>query len=133
MKEVILKAGYTLKIVSWENDADFYNTKTYHVEDENWAIILKHICENLLCSRYSSSSDYGVGNTNLSSSDSANRVAEYFKTYGIPEHVPEDELLEWLHDLSYDLVGSSYESDCIRVCESCKVLYTPVDIEVETL
>ncbi|QKN88457.1 hypothetical protein vBValSX1_64 [Vibrio phage vB_ValS_X1] len=131
MKEVILKAGYTLKILSWENDADFYNTKTYHVEDKDWAIILKHICENLLCSQYSS--DYGVGNTDISDNTSTARITQYFETYGIPEHVPEDELFDWLNDLAYDLVGSSYESTCIRVCESCTLLYTPEDIEVETL
>lgn len=131
MKEVILKAGYTLKIVSWENDADFYNTITYHVEDRAWAIVLKHICENLLRSRYSS--EYGVGNTNLSDSFSTARIEKYVEDYGTPDGVSGEEFFDWLHDLSYDLVGSSYESDCIRVCESCKVLYTPVDIEVETL
>ena len=31
-KKLIVKKGYTLSVVSWENDADNYNTKTMTVE-----------------------------------------------------------------------------------------------------
>ena len=36
-KELVVEEGYTIKVVSWENDGDHYSTKTYTVMTEDEA------------------------------------------------------------------------------------------------
>tara|TARA_Y100000588_G_scaffold170332_1_gene184136 strand:- start:7127 stop:7657 length:531 start_codon:yes stop_codon:yes gene_type:complete len=51
-KVKFVSKGYTLEVVSWENDGDNYRTKHLTVETKDEALAVKHLCENLFQSNY---------------------------------------------------------------------------------
>ncbi len=59
MKKVINK-GYTVEVVSWENDGDNYRTKTKTYKTKEEAIAVKHMCDNLFKS--ATNNGGGIGN-----------------------------------------------------------------------
>ena len=59
MKKIRSK-GYTLEVVSWENDADNYQTHLVTVDSEDKALALKEMCDELFNSYHSC--DKGISN-----------------------------------------------------------------------
>jgi len=77
MKKKIIKKGYTVEVVSWENDGDNYRTKreTYSTKEEAFAV--KHMCENLFLS--SNNGEGGIGNIMDDEYNKAHSIiVEYF-------------------------------------------------------
>ncbi len=60
MRKKIIDKGYTVEVVSWENDGDNYRTQksTYNTKEE--ALAVKHMCGNLFLS--SNNGEGGIGN-----------------------------------------------------------------------
>lgn len=138
MKEKIFNKGYTVEVVSWENDGDYYATKrkTYSTKEEAFAV--KHMAENLWTS--SNDSEQGIGNlTHYSLDEYYNRMYEYFTenpTLLVLEGGSVKESSEDIHDRTahfQELLGSSSEHYLCRVCESVKVFYSEEDIYVEVV
>lgn len=102
--------GWMLKVTSWENDGDCYNTKTFDglTEDEVRSAVA--MCKEL----------QSIGKVELDA-DNLEKIAAKLSL-----HTDEVE------DQIYDLVGTAYESTYLRVCESWEVYYIPFDIPDRT-
>lgn len=127
---IVVKKGYTLTVVSCENDGDNYNTKTKTVDTIEEAKVWWDMMQ--LCSGEK------LGNSYDRFSKKQEKIAiDFLKDNSsvlLPEQdmVDDDEvLLDWFRDLAGELLGHS-EYYC-REMHSCKVTYSPVDIEVEDI
>lgn len=128
---VVVKKGYTLTVVSWENDGDNYNTITKTVDTIEEAKVWWNMMQ--LCSNGSET----LGNSYGEFSRKQQKIAIDFmnenRSILIPleDRIVDDEMLvDWFCDLAGELLGHSEYYAC-RVMDSCKVTYSPVDIEVE--
>lgn len=121
MKKVINR-GYTLEVISWENDGDNYNTRFKTVDTLEEASKLYKICSEVFQSCHNS--NYGVGNSMCGE--------EYYKLVTYVEKNPdmfpdlkgedleEYTLGDYFKDIAYELMGNS-EYYNFRVCESVEV------------
>ena len=130
-KHLIVPKGYTLSITSWENDADYYATNDYTVDNKELAKEILDFCN--MC-RSGSNNQTTVGNGHAQ--ERKNIIIEFFKTHPlISEHLDvdinkEDSILDAFYELTYELFGSSEYYDC-RVFDSAIVTYSPDDVYVE--
>ncbi len=138
MKKVVNK-GYTLTVVSWENDADNYNTNSKTVETKEEAKVWWDMMQ--LCESYCNQPKgvIKLGNSYNGFSTEQEEVAKNF----IKEHhqilVPqdnieenEDNLADWFCFLAGELLGYGENYSC-RVMESVTVTYSPEDIYLEEI
>jgi hypothetical protein len=139
IKKKIVNKGYTIEVVSWENDADNYatNYKTVATIEEVDALI-----EMLELCRSSSNrlkGDIRIGNTyEYDGFDKTQKevVLEFMKKNFIvlfPKNdinkLDEESLIDLFIDKAQDLLSGG-EFYC-RVCESYTVTYYPEDIYVD--
>ncbi len=101
-----LQIGISLKIVSWENDGDCYNTDWVHGLTSVEAKVACQIAKAFDC----------VYSGGVFGGDSKDVTLENLPSYVETSLVPNPGELLSLIRLS---IGSQYESDCSRVCESC--------------
>lgn len=134
MSKKVINKGYTVEVVSWENDGDNYNTKKVTVKTKEEAERLYRICTELFKSQ--NNKQGGVGNS--MDGRSINTLIKYVEknpTY-FPDlidennEVIEDDILEYFMDIAYSLMGGSEFYD-FRVCQSCIVTYSPEDVYLE--
>jgi len=131
---IILKKGYTLEVVSWENDGDNYNTKSYtfDLDKKDEAIAVLQMCKDIFVS--CNNGDGGIGNKMVFRDDQKEIILKYMKSH--PElcgsYTEDADLIQICIEWNYTLLGSSvfYE---FRVFESGVVLYSPEDIEVDRI
>lgn len=130
----VVQKGYTLKVVSWENDGDIYKTKYYTVPTLEEARTLYNLCTILFKSL--NNSTQGIGNSASYSKTVKDRIISYYEEHKeelskfyTPIHNAH-KFEEFLRFFSYELIGSS-EDYYFRVCESCQVFYSPEDIHCE--
>ena len=134
MKIKIANKGYTLVVVSWENDADYKSTisKTFETKDEAKAV--QKLCEELFVSR--SSNKKAIGNlTNDEYGYQLSRDSIYEYLLSNPDvakginidleaqnNEKDDEvIIDIVMDYNWEMMGSS-EFYYSRVCDSA-VLY----------
>lgn len=141
IKKVINK-GYTLEITSWENDGDYYRTKTKTVETKEEAKMLYDICTTLFKS--CNNGEGGIGNS--MDREELETVLEYYESNTdvltiepfidlksrINDDDAEDLIFDCFLEIAYDLMGNSEYYDC-RVCESVIVTFSPEDIYLEEI
>jgi hypothetical protein len=129
MKKVINK-GYTLTVVSWENDGDNYNTQSKTVETLEESEKLYNICKKVFVSCHNG--EKGVGNS--MGGKSKHVLFRYIKNNQdlFPDLTTEDDILNYFYNLSDELLGGSEYYD-FRVCESCTVTYSPEDVYLEEI
>lgn len=136
MNKLIVRKGYRITVVSWENDADYYRDMNITVDTKEKALAYSHIFTNL----FALSSDPGsMGVGNLGDYDIekfTQRVQQY-----ADKHVDnlklvgcdiEDGLLEHIGDIGYDLMGGS-ECYLSRVCDSVSIHYIKEDVYAEVI
>lgn len=130
MKSKVINKGYTLEVVSWENDGDNYKTKFKTVDSIEEASKLVKICNEVFTS--CNNGDGGVGNS--MDGESNHVLLEYVEENKklFPGLVEEDAILNYFRDVSYGLMGGSECYD-FRICESVKVTYSPEDIYLEVI
>ena len=132
-KHLIAPKGYTLSITSWENDADYYATNDYTVDNKELAKEILDFCN--MC-RSGSNNQTTVGNGYAQ--ERKNIIIEFFKTHPLlSEHLDVDInkdgfIMDAFYDLAFYLFGSSEYCDC-RVFDSAVVMYSPVDDYVEKI
>ncbi len=148
--KTLYKAGYLIKVTSWENDADNYNTKEMQVETEDDAKALVKFC--WLFTSKNNRTDRGIGNfyepglSQISEINSAfydfHQEHPGFKGTFFDEPLnldgieDEDEQIDALRDyyidIAYDL-GLSCGEYYTRVCDKVEVLYFSQDVLCEDL
>jgi hypothetical protein len=141
-KRKIINKGYTIEVVSWENDADNYATHSITVKTLEEAKKLYLICTELFPS--GSNNETYIGN---SMDDEYNdRIISFINKYpslfsdldleSINKNAEEEEnydiISDYFKNLAYSLMGSSEYYD-YRVCESCNVFYSDKDIYLEEI
>jgi hypothetical protein len=137
IKKKIVSKGYTIEVVSWENDADNYatNYKTVATIEEVDAFIeMMELCRDSCNSR-----DTRLGNTyDGDGFDETQKevVLEFMEknfTVLFPKNdiskLDEESLIDLFVDKAQDLLSGG-EFYC-RVCESYTVTYYPEDIYVD--
>ena len=128
----IADKGYTLKVVSWENDGDHYNTLRKTYQDKELAIAVAKMCVELFKS---------IGNS--MDDDEKETAIDYMKKHPIlitekydGEDEDDEDYDDFLYYLcqkySWDLMGSSEYYD-FRKCESVVIFYSPVDVMIEEI
>lgn len=127
MKTKVINKGYTLKVVSWENDGDNYRTKFKTVDSIEEASKLVKICKELFVSR-----EGGVGNSMDGDSDHA--LFEFIEGNSglFPDLYDKGDIYDYFRELAYSLMGGSEWYD-FRICESIEVTYSPKDIYLEII
>lgn len=129
MQVVIGQAGYTVKVVSWENDGDHYCTKSVTYETKEKAIAVANLCKKVFASQNNGKG--GVGNSDYSDKKSRKIIIPFMKANPIlysDEAVSDDDsLMDICSEYHYELLGSS-EYYSFRVCESVEITYLPQDV-----
>lgn len=138
-KKKVVSKGYTVEVVSWENDGDLYQTHRVTFKTKEEALAVKHLAEALWQDHYEENSKSISSMMDEDFEDMIERVYKYF--------LENDKLLEYCDlntqdsaDNIYDgtmhyknkLMGSSENYLC-RVCESVTILYSPEDIYLEEI
>jgi hypothetical protein len=132
-KTTIIPAGYRITVISWENDADNYNTKVLEGLDKNTAQFYLELC-NLMMQDNPSSAVWNKRISNLyePNEEEINRVYEvtvpilrkYDKIEN--EEYANDHAIEYLYELG--LSGGEFFT---RVCSDVKVEFIANDIYLE--
>ena len=134
MKKIINK-GYTLKVVSWENDGDNYNTKQVTYDNKELAIEVARMCTTLFISCHNGNN--GIGNTNEGDEKGAQeKVLKYMQEHPIlweNDEVIDDDLVGYCMEVyNYELLDGS-EWYYSRICESVTLTYSKEDIYLEEI
>lgn len=144
--KTLYTAGYLIRVTSWENDADNYNTMEIQVDTKQEARTVSALCD-LLRSRYRVSWDTYSNMYEPSDTDLAKFATAVAQIPDIKEFVqsvfpdieelqedPEcgfgymDAVMDILYDLG--LAGGEFYT---RVCEKVEVYYIPADVVVEEI
>jgi len=132
-----IKKGYTLTVTSWENDGDYYNTKSKTVETLEEAKVWWNMMQ--LCKSKNTRDKIYLGNSYDGFNSAQKKVAiEFIKENHkilLPEdniEDNEDNLVDWFCSLAGELLGYSEFYSC-RVMSSCVVTYSPIDVIPEII
>lgn len=123
MKQVLYERGYIVRVVSWENDADYYYTKEVHVdtkeEAKNWydlAMLFYGDATNRKIGNIYSPREENIKNTFIQF------VSEHEGFYGVSLTDTDEDIKDALWDAAYSLglTGSEFYS---RVCEKVEIWF----------
>jgi len=128
MRKLIYKKGLLLKVVSWENDADLYETTETYIDDLEKAKAYTYMFKTLFKSE--SNGENGIGNA--SEGDYKKKRIEEFRqeTDYFRDNFTEDEFFQFIHDRSGEFVGYS-EWYAYRVCESAELFEVKEDVYLD--
>jgi hypothetical protein len=126
MKKTV-KKGYTITCVSWENDGDYYDTKSVTVETKEMADSLKDLCK--LCETPAKKGYNTIGNADMEGLTDFQKemVINFMKSNPIlikKENASDNSLINMFNEYNHSLLGNS-EHYYSRVCESVKITYSP--------
>ena len=138
--KTLYRAGYLIRVTSWENDGDNYNTKEIQVDTEQEARDLVDFC-NLFGSKSFYDED-DIGNLCDGEYEPARPVFRkfYFNHPGFVNltltdyknaEQETDAICDAMMEVAYDLGLSGGEYFYTRVCESVVVYHIPADVLVE--
>jgi hypothetical protein len=137
--KTLYRAGYLIRVTSWENDGDNYNTKEIQVDTEQEARDVVAFCEMF---GSSSRNEHDIGNL-CDGEDNATRPAFrafYFSHPGFvnltlsdyeDEEEETDAICDAMMEVAYELGLNGSEYFYTRVCESVTVYRIPADVLVE--
>jgi hypothetical protein len=142
--EPLYRKGYLVRILSWENDGDNYNTQEYNTDTEQDA---RAVVE--FCALFSRANPNTIGNIYDPHWESEERthahsvILEFHKSHpGFMDvdttsaendaYSEDDYIVEAYLDFAYDL-GLRGGEFFTRVCESVEVFRIPEDVLVEKM
>ncbi len=124
-RELLYKAGLTLKVVSWENDGDYYKTMEISYDDLEKAKAMARMCRKLFKSSCNHSD--AIGNSDYADADiieAFRQSDDYFKA-----NYTEQSFLEFVCDNASDFLGWGEEENIsYRVCESATLYNIKEDV-----
>ena len=124
---------YELKVTSWENDADFYNTKSTFHTDKDVILFLLELSKAFRSQHHRLGTEPGFGNVDIPNSkivERAKNLPNFDKWLAdLDEDTLDDEGLgDYLSDEVCNLVGTS-EYGSWRVFESAELYYHEKELE----
>ena len=123
--KTLAKKGFTLEVVSWENDADNYQTHTETYETKAEAVAMGNMCKELF-SLFSSNNRNlnGIGNyCEGEETRVKDKILDYLDENELFEgqsNEDEDSLRDWVMEINHRLMGYS-DFYISRVCESVNI------------
>jgi hypothetical protein len=137
--KTLYRAGYLIRVTSWENDGDNYNTKEIQVDTEQEARDVVAFCDMF---GSNSPSEHDIGNLCDGEGNEARPAfrAFYFSHPGFvnltlsdyeDEEEETDAICDAMMEVAYDLGLSGGEYFYTRVSESVTVYRIPADVLVE--
>lgn len=134
MKKIINK-GYTITVVSWENDGDNYNTKSITVDSKDKAKAYYDMMQLCKSENNQPKGGIGLGNSSELSKKQIEAIIDFLKRNPILlgddiGTVEEEHLVDFFSELTWDLLGGS-EWYMFRVMESCIITYSNEDVFLE--
>ena len=140
MKTTLYSKGYLIRVTSWENDGDNYNTKELLVDTEQEASTVSALC-NLLRSSFGNM--YEPGDNDRQEFAVAVAAVPGIKEFvkSVFPDIEEDQedpecgfgYMDAVMDILYDLGLTGSEHFYTRVCETVSVYRIPADVVVEEL
>jgi hypothetical protein len=139
--EVLYRAGYLIRVLSWENDGDNYNTKEIQVDTEQEARDVVEFC-NMFDS--SSRNQHDIGNLCDGEAEIARPAFRAFYE-NHPDFInltpsdyegeqeETDAICDAMMDIAYDLGLSGGDYFYTRVCERVQVYRIPTDVLIEQI
>ena len=129
-KITLMKEGYTLRVTSWENDADNYRTIDIAGLSKEEVKGLVAVCD--YCSKTNTESS--IANEDSVSEEAKKRINKILEEHPILNQyiVDIDEYENPINDITNMLFGYSEWYLC-RVCDKYEIFYTPEDILVDKL
>lgn len=138
--KTLYTAGYLIRVTSWENDGDHYNTREIQVDTEQKARDTVAFC-NLFRSHSRCKDNIG----NLCEGSTSRLARRVFRNFYLThpgfveadltdcktEEEETDIICDVLIDSAYDLGLGGSEYFYTRVCEKVEVYYIPADVVVE--
>lgn len=138
MKKVINK-GYTITVISWENDGDNYKTESITVDSKEKAKAYYDMMQLCKSKNNQPGGIIKLGNSHNKFSGAQREViSEFLKENPLllegddVENADEDQLVDWFTELANELLGYSEDYIC-RVMESCTVTYSDKDIYLDEI
>lgn len=133
LRKKVISKGYTITVVSWENDGDNYNTNTMVVDSIEIAETIYRMCTELFISRGKG----GIGNMGDRDERRANGlIIDFMKKHSILYNddlvITDDDMVDICMDYNCELMGGS-EYYYSRVMERCTIVYSPEDIYLEEI
>jgi hypothetical protein len=135
--KVLYKKGYLIRVTSWENDADNYNTKEVQCDTEEESKEIIAFCRLF---RSSSRNDGGIGNIYDCGrageiTRASNVLWEFYQNNRVTfteECKDADEAAEYMMEVAYEfgLSGGDYYT---RVCDRIEVLYFDNDVNCKII
>ncbi len=137
--KTLYHAGYLIRVTSWENDGDNYNTKEIQVDTEQEARDVVAFCEMF---GSSSRNEHNIGNLCEGEDNTARPAfrAFYFSHPGFvnltlsdyeDEEEETDAICDAMMEVAYELGLNGSDYFYTRVCESVTVYRIPADVLVE--
>lgn len=137
--KILYPAGYLITVESWENDADNYNTETYHTRSEAHARAVVKFA-NVFKSQ--NNSKHGIGNMYEPDDEELDRadrtLREFYKENPAISEVSgwdpidDENVVSWLIDFAAEL-GLSCGEYYTRVCSRVDAIRFPMDVYAEDL
>lgn len=137
MKQKVLSKGYTITVVSWENDADNYNTKSIVVDTLEKAKAYYDLMQLCKSKNNQAPGIIKLGNTHGEYSIDQEELIRTFLTENnilVNNNILEDneDFIDYFQELTYSLLGGSEDYMC-RVMEVCTITYSPEDVYNEVI
>lgn len=136
-KKLIVNKGYTLEVVSWENDGDHYSTISITYDSKEKAIAMAKLYKTVFAS--CENGDGGIGNSS-NSNESQPIILKYIKNN--PEILSEssidlnkaddNDIIDCFNDITGSVMNYS-DFYNYRVCQSATITFSPEDIMVKKI
>ena len=131
----VVNKGYTLSVISWENDGDNYRTKSKTYDTKEKAVKIAKLCKELFVS--CNNGNGGIGNINEDDEEEANEtILEWLENnptfFENQENLDEEGLINDIMEINYNLMGGS-EYYYSRVFQSASITYSPEDVYLEEI
>jgi hypothetical protein len=139
-KKLVVQKGYTLTVISWENDGDNYNTISKTVDSLGEAKVWYEMMQLCKSGNNQPSGIIKLGNSYNGFSKQQKRVAIDFIKENHKILIPgdniedddENDLSELFCDLAGELLGYGENYAC-REMKECVITYSPTDIYLEEI
>ena len=138
--KTLYTAGYLIRITSWENDGDNYNTKELQVDTEQEARTVSALCDLLRADFGNMYEPCDEDRQEFEQAVAAVPGIKDFVSSLFPDIEPVQEnpecgfgYMDAIMDILYDLGLAGSEHYFTRVCESVEVYRIPADVVVEPI
>ena len=135
-----IKKGYTIKVTSWENDADNYNTREITVDTKEEAEMYYNMMQLFKSKNNKPEGVIKLGNVFEHGDFSENQqelILEFIEQNPSllkEENVKDadkEEVIDWFMDIAFTLIGGGEFYS--RVMKSCVITYSDKDIETKEI